>query len=88
MPWPKGRPRLAVSGRKKGTANKETKPLREMILQALTEQEGGGVAYLKRQAKTNPGSFVVLLGKVLPLAVTGADGTGPVVIEIVKFGEK
>jgi hypothetical protein len=62
--------------------------LRTMILQALKEQPGGGVAYLKRMAESNQASFSTLLGRVLPMAVTGADGEGPVVIEIVKFGEK
>jgi len=59
-----------------------------MILQALNEQQGGGVGYLKVLAKTNQTAFSSLLGRVLPMAVTGAGGTGPVVIEIVKFGEK
>jgi hypothetical protein len=63
-------------------------PLREMILQALHEQPGGGVGYLSDLAVKNQTAFSSLLGRVLPMAVTGADGTGPVVIEIVKFGEK
>lgn len=91
MAWPKGKPRgkrVPGSGRKTGTPNKDMQPLREMILQALNEQPGGGVGYLKLQATTNAGAFISLLGRVLPMAVTGADGTGPVVIEIVKFGEK
>ena len=46
--------------------NKENKALREMILQALTDQPGGGIAYLKAQAATNPNAFMTLLGKVLP----------------------
>jgi len=86
--WPKGKPRPPGAGRRKGTPNKTTGDLRQMILQALNEQTGGGVGYLKNQARTNPSAFVGLLGKVLPMAVTGADGEGPVVIEIVRFGEK
>lgn len=46
--------------------NKENKALREMILQALDDQPGGGVEYLKIQAVENPGPFMTLLGKVLP----------------------
>lgn len=87
MAWPKGVPRQPGTGRKKGSTNKNTQELREMILQALNEQDGGGVGYLKAQAATNPNSFMGLLGKVLPLAVTGADG-GPVVVNIMRFGDK
>lgn len=68
--------------------NKETKALREMILQALDEQPGGGVDYLKIQAAENPNAFMSLLGKVLPMQVTG-EGGGPVKvtrIELVPLG--
>lgn len=51
--------------------NKENKALREMILQALTDQPGGGVEYLKIQAVENPGPFMSLLGKVLPTTLAG-----------------
>lgn len=51
--------------------NKENKALREMILQALDEQKGGGVAYLKEQAASNPNAFLSLLGKVLPTQLAG-----------------
>jgi len=54
------------AGKKKGTASKKTIELREMILQALNGQKGGGVAYLKQQAQENPTAFMTLLGKVLP----------------------
>jgi len=62
-------------GRPKGAPNKENKILREMIVQALDEL--GGVEYLKAQAIDNPGPFMTLLGKVLPMQVTG-EGGGPV----------
>lgn len=45
-----------------------------MILAALGKQDGGGVEYLARQAVDNPGPFMTLLGKVLPMQVTGKDG--------------
>jgi FtsP/CotA-like multicopper oxidase with cupredoxin domain len=68
-PQPKG-------GSRKGRPNKTTAQLREMVLQAL--DEAGGVMYLVRQAKRrNPAPFMALLGKVLPMQVTGADG-GPI----------
>lgn len=46
-----------------------------MILQAL--DESGGVDYLKQRAIENPAAFMTLLGKVLPMQVTG-EGGGPV----------
>lgn len=58
-------------GRPKGAANKDNKALREMILQALDEQPGGGVGYLKIQASENPNAFMTLLGKVLPTTLAG-----------------
>ena len=59
-------------GRPKGAANRENKMLREMILAAL--DENGGVEYLKTQAVKEPRAFLSLLGRVLPLQVTGAGG--------------
>lgn len=46
-----------------------------MILEAL--HGAGGVDYLQAQAKKNPAAFMTLVGKVLPMQVTGDDG-GPV----------
>ena len=60
------------AGRPKGVPNKITGELKEMILQAL--DEAGGVNYLRAQAKENPRAFISLLGRVLPLQVTGGDG--------------
>jgi len=67
----------AGKGRPKGVPNKNTAALRDMILQALTDQ--GGAEYLYRQADENPGAFMSLLGKVLPMQVTGEDG-GPIAV--------
>ena len=69
-----------TGGRKKGVQNKENKALREMILQALDEQKGGGVTYLKDQALSNPTAFLSLLGKVLPTTLAG-DPNNPVRFE-------
>lgn len=44
-----------------------------MILQALDEQDGGGVEYLKRQAVGSPTAFMTILGKVLPTQISGDD---------------
>ena len=69
--------RTKTGGRQQGTPNKENKALREMILQALTEQPGGGVEYFKKQAFENPGAFMTILGKILPTQVSG-DQDNPV----------
>jgi hypothetical protein len=65
------------AGKKKGTASKKTIELREMILQALNGQKGGGVAYLKQQAQENPAAFMTLLGKTLPRDLNATVETGP-----------
>jgi hypothetical protein len=70
MARPKGQPKLG--GRKKGTPNKLTGALKDMILTALDgAHKDGGVEYLKEQAKDNPTAFLTLVGKVLPLQVNG-----------------
>jgi hypothetical protein len=56
----------------KGAQNKMTVALKDMILQAL--DGAGGVSYLQTQATENPSAFLTLVGKVLPLQVTGDDG--------------
>lgn len=61
-----------TGGRRKGTPNKVTKELKDMILEAL--DNAGGVEYLTRQADENPKAFMALVGRVLPLQVTGKDG--------------
>ena len=43
-----------------------------MILMAL--DKAGGVDYLAEQAQKTPQAFIGLVGKVLPLQVTGGDG--------------
>lgn len=70
MKFQKGERRV---GRQKGTPNKFTGELKDMILTALSEV--GGVEYLKQQAKQNPAVFLALVGKTLPLKM-GADGSG------------
>jgi hypothetical protein len=60
-------------GRKKGEPNKVTTRLKEAILAAAEQAggDGGLVNYLHDQARKNPGHFLTLLGKVLPLQVAG-----------------
>ena len=56
-------------GRPKGAKNKTTTALKEMILGAL--DDAGGQDYLREQAEVNPGPFLTLIGKVLPLSIKG-----------------
>lgn len=65
------------AGRKKGAPNKFTADLKAMILGALSD--AGGRQYLAKQAEESPAAFLTLIGKVLPLQVTG-EGGGPVLI--------
>ncbi len=58
------KPPAAGKGRPKGSQNKVTKALKEMILGAL--EDAGGQDYLVTQATENPTAFMTLLGKVLP----------------------
>lgn len=66
-----------TGGRKKGTPNKLTKELKDLILGAL--DKSGGEQYLIDQAKENPTAFLTLVGKVLPMTVnadhTSSDGS-------------
>jgi hypothetical protein len=68
-------PPNAGKGRVKGVPNKVTGALKDMVLQALAG--AGGVDYLQKQATENPTAFLTLVGKVLPLQVSG-EGGGPV----------
>ena len=73
-----------TGGRQKGSPNKVTRQLKDMILQAL--DDSGGIDYLKQTAIDHPVAFLTLVGKVLPLQVTG-DGGGPLVVEIARFAD-
>lgn len=57
--------RRPPGGSRKGKPNKVTKQLKDMILGAL--DDAGGQAYLAQQAVLNPGPFLTLVGKVLPI---------------------
>jgi hypothetical protein len=85
-------PGIKTGGRQKGTPNKHTALLKDAILKAA-EQAGdklgkeGLVSYLEHQATENPGPFLSLLGKVLPMQVTG-DPENPVGIVFKTVYEK
>lgn len=66
----------AGPGRPKGSPNKITGQLKEMILGAL--DKAGGEAYLVKQSDENPTAFLTLVGKVLPLQVSN-DPENPLV---------
>ena len=73
--------RPKTGGRVKGTPNKVTGALKDMILTALSNK--GGVAYLERQADANPTAFMTLVGKVLPLQVN-AEHSGDIGIRVIE----
>lgn len=87
VPPARRKPPNAGKGRVKGVPNKTTALLKDAILMAASNAGGGKdglVNYLTVQATENPGPFMSLLGKVLPMQVTGADD-GPVQIIINRF---
>ena len=65
-------------GRPRNVPNKVTGELKEMILGALSN--AGGMKYLEARAKDSPTAFLTLVGKVLPLQVTGK-GDAPLIPE-------
>ena len=73
----------AGKGRPKGAKNKATAAIKDMITQAL--DKAGGVDYLVIQSEKNPAAFLTLVGKVLPMQVTGEDG-GAIQVVINKPG--
>ncbi|MGI4847244.1 MAG: hypothetical protein ACRYGK_03775 [Janthinobacterium lividum] len=74
----RAKPPRAGMGRPKGTPNKSTRLVKEMLLAAL--DKAGGVAYLLAQAKAEPKAFLILVGKLLPLQVTGLNDA-PISVE-------
>lgn len=72
--------RAKTGGRVKGTPNKLTGALKDMILSAL--DTAGGEKYLVAQAFDNPSAFMTLVGKVLPLQVGGDPDGIPVTTRI------
>jgi hypothetical protein len=93
-PNAKGKPEnltRAGMGRPPGAVNKTTALLKDAILQAAeragnTLGDAGLISYLEVQAVTNPGPFMSLLGKVLPMQVQGMGEDGAIITEIVIRG--
>ena len=71
-------------GRPKGSQNKVTAELKDMILQAL--DEAGGVGYLQERAldPRTASAFLTLVGKTLPMTVKGpgTEGEHKAVVEV------
>lgn len=79
-PQPKG-------GSRKGIPNRATKELKELILGAL--DKAGGEDYLLERAQDpkTQGAFLSLIGKVLPMQVTGENG-GALVVKVMGLTSK
>jgi len=74
------------TGRAKGTPNKTTALLKDAILKAAERAgkahgEDGLISYLEFQANENPGPFMALLGKVMPMQLAG-DPDSPIICRI------
>jgi hypothetical protein len=82
----------AGAGRKKGSPNKTTALLKDAIIKAAEavgeDMQGKGklTGYCKFLAKNEPKAFAGLLGRVLPMQVTG-EGGGALIVEIKRFAD-
>mgnify|MGYP003452684716 FL=1 len=78
------KPPNAGKGRIKGVPNKTTALLKDAIMQAASAAggDGGLVGYLTLQAIENPGPFMSLLGKVMPMQVEGTGKDGAITFTI------
>ena len=67
----KRKPPAAGKGRKRGSVNKVSGDLKNMILEALSN--AGGAEYLERKANDprTASAFLGLVGKVLPMTIAG-----------------
>ena len=74
--------RVKTGGRRKGTPNKTTAALKDMVLGAL--DRAGGEDYLLRQADQEPKAFMALLGRVLPMQVQGTGDKGEIVHRVIR----
>jgi hypothetical protein len=87
---PKERPNTGNmgKGRPKGAANKMTRELKEMILDAL--DGAGGVEYLQERARDprTASAFLGLVGKVLPMTIAGTGKDGAIIIQASALDER
>lgn len=59
-------------GRPKGSSNKITRDIKEALSRAF--EKVGGEEYLVKVAMEDPRTFCALLGKLMPVQMTGEDG--------------
>jgi hypothetical protein len=84
---PGSKPGERRGGRKKGTPNKATAALKDAILLAAADvgEDGDGKdglqGYLRQIARNDFKAYSSLLGRVLPMQITG-EGGGPLKIVI------
>ena len=87
------KPPNAGNGRPKGIPNKTTALLKEAIIKAAEAvgEDGKGrgalTGYCTFLARDEPKAFAQLLGKVVPMQVTGEDG-GALVVEITRYADR
>jgi hypothetical protein len=82
VPGAKWIPPNAGKGRVKGVPNKITGDIKAMVLGALEKaHKDGGIGYLVEQSEKNPNAFMGLVGRVLPLTVSG-DPDSPLAMSI------
>lgn len=85
MPINKGKIMPKSKGRPKGSLNKTTASLKDAILNAL--EKAGGEEYLYKVSQGDYKTFCALLGRVIPMQVTGENG-GPLQIQVIKFSDE
>lgn len=67
-------------GRPKGASNKITRDIKEAVARAF--EKVGAEDYLVKVAREDPKTFCSLLGRVIPLQISG-DSESPLTIQIV-----
>ena len=82
MPFQKGTPKPAASGRKKGSINKTTASVKEALREAFDLL--GGVESLIKWGKQNQTEFYKLWGRMLPQEIELAAKMGAVQVQIVE----
>lgn len=73
-----------TGGRQKGVPNKLTADVKSMILGSLSR--AGGEDYLLARSQDQPVAYMALVGKVLPLQLTG-EGGGAIIIQATSHDE-
>lgn len=71
---------VRIGGRVKGTPNKVTQEVKDVIAQVFDDI--GGVPRMVVWAQLNPTEFYKLYGKLLPIQLQGAGSKGEFVIQI------